>query len=922
MTVLIPAPDEQRERFAERLREAGVTDRRIIDVRDGEKRTRRKGHQQPENWLTPNDPRLSGNYGVHPGYGLIEFDVDDYCGEADTNALDALPETFAVESPHTDPEAPGHRYYAVEDDEAAKEVLENVAGTLNPEPSWGEIKYQGKYVVGPGSQLDGCSKEWCDECAKPDGGYYKIAEDRPIATLTAENIRDVLLADPEFSEPEPDDDQRKATDVFDLPSEGESGESSDGDRDEWLTEADVREALEHIDPDHPRDKWVRIGYALADFFDDRTAERLFTEWSRRGSKWDDDAKRSAPDIIDRAEPGTGSTDATIGTVIEFAKRGGWDLSTCPSAEAARSARAKKATTDGGTVAASSGTADPGVDDAPPLSESVIEAPEQWFDTDTQTVTVQPVSNYDLDELAERFEDGDIPEGTVADILVSDDMTEAGRECLAAWRDDPEAWTVEIAEIDTNPWSSIIPQFYADTKDTRGMVKDKARQAAVDQLLEERDLLQSKDGETIFTYDEDRGYYRRDGAEADLDTHLEEKLEHAYSPARSKRIIKTACARHRAFADDIHGPRRELCVSNGVLDINDPADPSLEPHTPEKWFTTGLPVEFDPDAECPRFREFVDESVDDDDVAKLQEYLGYSLLVNEQPFKKALFLVGPTDSGKGTFLGVVEGLLGRENVATESLYDLMNTRWGRHSLYGRAANIRNEVSPGGVSNVQLFKELTGSEDRISAENKGEPKYEFTVTQKFWFATNQFPDVEGADEAFYNRLLFVSFPNRVPDSRKDPELDEKLRAELSGILNWALEGLARLLENGQFTDVRDQQTKESLVEEFGGLEERFKHACLEITGDEKDMVVKGDLYDLALAYAEHSGLEDRPTQRQFTTNLKKTEGVSDSKERVEGESERVYTGLRVEPKAIEALEGDVRYRTSDGDSSRGPTSVTDY
>lgn len=578
--------------------------------------------------------------------------------------------------------------------------------------------------------------------------------------------------------------------------------------------------------------------------------------------------------------------------------------------------------DGGTAAASSGTAGPGADDAPTLSESVIEAPEQWFDTDTQTVTIRPVSDYALDELAERFEDGEIPGGTVADILVSDDMTDDGREALAAWRNDPEAWTVEIAEIDTSPWSEIIPEFYADTKESRGRRKDKARQAAVDQLLRERDLLQSKEGRTVFVYDEDRGYYRRDGAEADLDTHLEDRLDYAYSPARSQKIIKTACARYRKFADEIGGPKRELCVSNGVLDISEPSNPEQEPHTPDKLFTSGLPVEYDSDAECPRFMEFVNESVEDDDLPKLQEYLGYTLLVGEQPFKKAMFLVGPTDSGKGTFLGVVESLLGKENVASETLYDLINTRWGPHSLYGRAANIRNEITPGGVKNVQKFKELTGGEDRISAEDKNKPKYEFTVTQKLWFATNQFPDVEGADEAFYNRLLFVSFPNRVPDGEKDQELDEKLRAELSGILNWALEGLARLLETGQFTDVRDQQTKESLVEEFGGLEERFKHACLEITGDDQDMVVKGDLYDLALAYAGHSGFEDRPTQRQFTTNMKEIQGVSDSKERVEGESERVYTGLRVKPKAIEALEGDVRYRTSDGDSSRGPTSVTDY
>lgn len=899
-------PAEQRERFTARLEAASVSPRRFIDVRDGEKGTRTAGHQQPINWLAPDADELSGNYGVHPGYGLIEFDVDDYEDEHDTEALDALPKTFTVKSPHTADDAPGHRYYAVEDDGDVKEVLEDVAGTLNPEPSWGEIKYDGKYVVGPGSQLDGCTKEWCNECEKPDGGYYRIAEDVPIATLSAEEIAEVLRADPEFSEEE----EQKASDVFDLPPE----DGGDGGDEEWLTEADIREALEHIDPDVDRPKWVRIGYALGGFFDDSTALDLFEEWSRGGSKWDADAKRDAPDIIDDADPGG---DATIATVVELAKRGGWDLSTCPSAEAGRAKRLKEAT-DGGTVAESAWDGDQPVgnpDGLPTLTEVIIDDADEWFDKESQTVTVHPVADHDLDDLTDRFEDGNIPDSIVADILVSDDLDGDGEDAFKSWRTNPNDWTVEIAEIVTDPWSGVIQGFYADTKETRGIMKDQSFHAAAGQLLDERDILQTKEGETILVYDEDRGFYRRDGAEADLETHLESKLDYAFSPARANRIIRTACTRRREFADDLGGPDREVVVANGVLDITEPDDPDLHPHTPEKWFTAGLPVEYDPDAECSRFREFVDEAVEDDDVAKLQEYLGYTLLVGEQPFKKAMFLVGPTDSGKGTFLQVVENLLGTENVANETLHSLTDTRWGPHSLFGRIANIRNEISRRDVKNPQKFKEMTGGEDPIDAEDKGKSKYEFTVTQKFWFATNQFPEVESADDAFYNRLLFASFPNRVPDSEKDPALDDKLEAELSGILNWALEGLARLLNNGQFTDVRDQQTKESLVEQFGGLTERFAHACLDITGDDEDMVVKGDLHNLALTYANHSGVDERPTQRKFTTEMKQIEGVGDDKQRVAGESESVYTGIRVEPKALAALDADVRYKNSDGDHGRG-------
>lgn len=325
-------PEAARDRFSTRLEEAGVRSRRFIDVRDGEKGTRTPGHQEAENWLEADSPNLSGNYGVHPGHGLIEFDVDDYDDEHDTEKLDGLPETFTVESPHTADDAPGHRYYAVEGDEAVRDVLNGIAGTLNPEPSWGEVKYKGKYVVGPGSQLDGCDKDWCDECDESDGGYYRIAEDKPIATITADDIREVLLADPEFSPR--GDDGTKATDVFNL-GDDKKGETSDYDGDGW-TEDKAREALSHISPSLSNDKWVRIGYALGSEFDDEVAEGLYTEWSKgklsedhSGTKWDDDAERRAPDIIERAEPKDSASGnvATMGTVYRFAVDNGWDAPT-------------------------------------------------------------------------------------------------------------------------------------------------------------------------------------------------------------------------------------------------------------------------------------------------------------------------------------------------------------------------------------------------------------------------------------------------------------------------------------------------------------------------------------------------------------------------------------------------------------------
>ncbi|WP_049995940.1 DUF5906 domain-containing protein [Halococcus sediminicola] len=201
--------ESERERVADRLHEAGLSNQRFVVVEDGTKVCH--NHSQ----RTPDDPQLTGNYGVYAGPGadaddesdgwLVDVDVDDYAADADARealeAINALPETLTVETPHTDGETGGHRFYAVTGDVVAA-MQDVTGGKSNPSPSWGEVRVANQYVVGPGSQLDGCDKEDCETCATPDGGRYRIADggDRPIATITAEQLADALREDPTYAD--------------------------------------------------------------------------------------------------------------------------------------------------------------------------------------------------------------------------------------------------------------------------------------------------------------------------------------------------------------------------------------------------------------------------------------------------------------------------------------------------------------------------------------------------------------------------------------------------------------------------------------------------------------------------------------------------------------------------------------------------
>jgi putative DNA primase/helicase len=177
--------DEARDRLIARLREAELDTCRFIPVKDGEKAS--IDHNQRA--LS----EISGNYGVYAGGGLVDVDIDDYDGDHDTDVLDRLPATFTVETPH----GGEHRYYHVTGP-VGKAVSGVTGGKANATPSWGEVRLHNQYTVGPGSQLAGCSKEWCSDCAKPDGGYYTILHDRPVSTIAADELADVLRADENY----------------------------------------------------------------------------------------------------------------------------------------------------------------------------------------------------------------------------------------------------------------------------------------------------------------------------------------------------------------------------------------------------------------------------------------------------------------------------------------------------------------------------------------------------------------------------------------------------------------------------------------------------------------------------------------------------------------------------------------------------
>ena len=88
------------------------------------------------------------------------------------------------------------------------------------------------------------------------------------------------------------------------------------------------------------------------------------------------------------------------------------------------------------------------------------------------------------------------------------------------------------------------------------------------------------------------------------------------------------------------------------------------------------------------------------------------------------------------------------------------------------------------NEQLVKDITGG-DTLEGRYLYREPFTFKPTFKAWMYGNHKPEIRGTDDALWSRVKLVEFDVSFAD-RVDLTLPERLRAELSGILNWAIQG----------------------------------------------------------------------------------------------------------------------------------------
>jgi P4 family phage/plasmid primase-like protien len=341
----------------------------------------------------------------------------------------------------------------------------------------------------------------------------------------------------------------------------------------------------------------------------------------------------------------------------------------------------------------------------------------------------------------------------------------------------------------------------------------------------------------------------------------------YKPTVVNKVISKIEADTYIEQDDFFSRQNKypnmIPVQNGVLNID---TKELTPHKPEYCFFNKLPVTYNKDKDCPYIKTFLQEVLaDKESLLTLQEFYG-SCLLKEYRYEKSIMLTGTGSNGKGKTLELLKYLLGIDNCAEISPQALEDDMFAMGELVNKMANISADINSKALQNTGVFKSLTGR-DLMMGARKFKTRIKFINYAKMIFSANEVPITYDLTDGFFRRWLIVDFPHRFLDPEdiaelsdeeknnvklKDPEIINKLITpeELSGFLNWCLEGYNRLKKSKKFSNGQTIQKVRQMWLRKSSSIQAFLTDCIE--EDSLNVISKQEFKEKYIGYCKRHKL----------------------------------------------------------------------
>ena len=290
-------------------------------------------------------------------------------------------------------------------------------------------------------------------------------------------------------------------------------------------------------------------------------------------------------------------------------------------------------------------------------------------------------------------------------------------------------------------------------------------------------------ETLRAFDLARAVCREASAECESNR-VASAIASAKTVASVERLAKSD-RRHAATVEQWDAEPWLLNTPEGIVDLRTGA---LGPHKPDVYMTKIAAVA--PGGGCPLWHQFLARITGGDLELQgfLQRVFGYALTGVTR--EHALFFgYGTGANGKGTALNTMTGILGAY-AAVAPMEVFVASPGDRHPtelamLRGARLVAAQETEEGRQWAEARIKALTGG-DPITARFMRQDFFTFSPQFKLFIAGNHKPGLRGVDEAIRRRLNLIPFTVTIPASERDASLSDKLKAEWSGILAWAIQG----------------------------------------------------------------------------------------------------------------------------------------
>jgi len=340
--------------------------------------------------------------------------------------------------------------------------------------------------------------------------------------------------------------------------------------------------------------------------------------------------------------------------------------------------------------------------------------------------------------------------------------------------------------------------YSADDDKKGTVsKALSPKAACEEILKDSRIKVETDvtSDAMYTYTPNVGIYTPYGEPV-----LEALISNGYGNlARRANVAETLYFIKVASRNNKEISAKVACV-NGILNITDD-NADVDEWTADEFITSKISVAFDKNAKNPIWETFIKKACPNGHLT-LQEWFGYCLL-KKYSVHKMMFLYGTTGrEGKGTTIRTIENILGDENTSNIPLEPLCERKpFTALQLKNKLLNTSPEPKTNKPLPPEFLKSATG-EDKVDADEKYvQNTTKMRNTAKMTVMCNRMPTFSNPDPALIRRLLVCIFPNPVPVGQEIPNIEktwletEEMR---SGVLNWMIEGLQRLMRNNwQFT-----------------------------------------------------------------------------------------------------------------------------